>query len=245
MFRTKRGRRLQKLDKDYAEHVREVKIRSLLCIIYFFVVLCVCCANAEKIIDMSLEPCRSAGFCLISVRPGDSVIAGIIIVLALALLATLPFAFLQVTAFVLPAVKPSDVIKIRLIMYGVALLFLAGILFSFYVILPFFFRFMSEYGRNRQFTNDLSISEYVSFICDFSLCMGLVFQMPLLVISLWKFGLVDKSRLKKFRGIFYIFIFIGAALITPPDVISQLMVALPMIGLFETGNICGRFVMRR
>ena len=228
------------MDKEYREHLNEAKIRALGCFILFFLVFAGCCTVANSLFDRALKPAKDAGFEVISVSPGDALVAEISLLLAISLMVELPWVFIQVIEFVSPAVKRANVAKLRFFGLITAVLFYAGLVFSFFVILPFFFRFMAGFGEELDIYRSFSISEYMGFVLTFSLCMGTAFETPLAVSFMWWFGVIDKKRVRKLRGAIYVFIFAGAAFITPPDVISQLMVALPMLALFEVGNMMGR-----
>ncbi len=238
-------RRLERLDKEYGEHVREIKKRATFCVGCFLLALCFGIANADKIICISLGFAQGAGFEIISVSPGDTVVAGISLVIRVAILLSIPFAAYQCLGFIVPALASTSVFRVRVALLFMIILFYSGVVFSFYIMLPIFFRFISVYGDRFSVTRFFAVSEYMSFICTFSVCMGLAFETPVFVGTLWGIGVIDQSRIKKFRKLFYLLIFVGAAVITPPDVISQIMVALPMLVLFEIGNVCGLHVSRK
>ena len=235
----------QSLDKDFSEHLKEAAKRLAFSVVFYCAALCFCVANTGHIFDVFTMPFRSAGFELISLSPGDSLLAVMTMILATAFLIAMPLVILEITGFVMPAVKDVLQNRIRLLAIVMTALFLAGVLFAFFIILPFFSVFVADNGALFGIERTVSIKGYVSFVCMLSFCMGVGFEMPVLVLLLWVFGFLSSQRLRRCREIFYLTIFAGAAVITPPDVVSQFMVALPMIALFEIGNFCGFFMTRK
>ena len=228
------------MDKEYSDHIVEAKRRAICCIVVLAAFVMICCTKVTWIFDNVLKLCRDAGFEVISISPGDSVISVIALIFTMAVLLTAPFFVFQIMEFILPAVRRKDVLHIRLAAFMAMGLFYVGLAFSFFVMLPFFFEFMAEYGDKLHVSRSFSVSDYLSFICTFSVCLGLAFETPLIVIVLWCIRVIDSFTIKRIRGVLYLLIFVVAALITPPDAISQLMVALPMMFLFEAGNVCGK-----
>ena len=245
MRQRKRIRRWsQSLDKDYGEHLTEAKNRAILCLILFFLAFIGCCTVAKGLFDRILEPAREAGFEVISVSPGDALMSDIGVILAISLIITLPCFFIQVIEFISPAVTGYNTAKLRFFGLVMVIMFYVGVVFAFFVMLPFFFCFMAEFGAELNVSRSFSVSEYMNFVLTFSVCLGTAFETPLAVTLMWRFGVINKGRMRKIRGLIYVLIFVGAALITPPDVVSQLMVALPMLALFEAGNLTGRRIAK-
>ena len=238
-------RRLRKLDKSYSEHLREARKRIFSCVLFLGFAFSLCILNASPIFEAVLKPGTEAGFEIISVSPGDALVAGITVVFLSSFFLTVPFMTIQFGSFMMPAVDQAKRVKLRVVIFVIIVLFFAGLAFSFKVMLPVFFGFMHGYGGQFMIAETFSVMDYVSFIITFSVVMGIAFETPLFVVAMWIFGIMDRQKVKKFRGVFYLVIFVGAAFITPPDVISQVMVALPMLGLFELGNVCGMSIQKR
>ena len=232
------------MDKDYGEHLTEAKKRALACLLLFFLAFIGCCTVAGGLFDRVLEPARKAGFEVISVSPGDALVSDIGVILAISLLITLPCVFIQVIEFILPAVTGDNSTKLRFFGLVMVILFYVGVAFAFFIMLPFFFEFMAEFGSELNVSRCFSVSEYMNFVLTFSVCLGVAFETPLAVTLMWRFGVINRVRMKRMRGVVYVLIFAGAAFITPPDVVSQLMVALPMLALFEAGNLTGRRIVK-
>ena len=111
-------------------------------------------------------------------------------------------------------------------------LFVVGVLFAYFVSLPFMLNFMATLEGADYIVQTTSIASYVSFCITIFLIFGAVFEMPLVVVVLSRMGIVSPTLMKNARGIMIVLIFFVAAVITPPDIVSQTMVALPMCILY-------------
>jgi len=118
------------------------------------------------------------------------------------------------------------------IILGTAL-FMIGVLFSFYLIVPLTVNFLGTYFVSDDVKNTVTLSSYISTITSLVLAVGLVFELPLIVFFLSKFGVVGPGFLRKKRKYMIVVIFVVAAIITPPDVVSQMMVSIPLLLLYE------------
>jgi len=118
------------------------------------------------------------------------------------------------------------------IILGTAL-FMIGVLFSFYLIVPLTVNFLGTYFVSDDVKNTVTLSSYISTITSLVLAVGMVFELPLIVFFLSKFGVVGPGFLRKKRKYMIVVIFIIAAIITPPDVVSQMMVSIPLLLLYE------------
>jgi len=112
-------------------------------------------------------------------------------------------------------------------------LFIIGVLFSYYLIVPLTVNFLGTYFVSNDVQNTVTLSSYINTITSLVLAVGLVFELPLLVFILSRFGLVGPGFLRKKRKYMIVVIFVLAAIITPPDVVSQMMVAVPLLLLYE------------
>jgi sec-independent protein translocase protein TatC len=118
------------------------------------------------------------------------------------------------------------------IIIGTAL-FMIGVLFSFYLIVPLTVNFLGTYFVSSDVQNTVTLSSYISTITSLVLAVGVVFELPLLVFFLSKFGVIGPGFLRKKRKYMIVVIFVVAAIITPPDVVSQMMVSIPLLLLYE------------
>jgi sec-independent protein translocase protein TatC len=143
-----------------------------------------------------------------------------------------PFVLYQIWAFVAPGLYRHEKKYVVPFVLAGSFFFAIGILFAYYVALPVGFKFLLGFATD--FIKPLpSMKEYLSFSIKFLLAFGLVFEFPVVLVLLARIGVVDAKTLARQRKYAILLIFIFAAILTPPDIISQLIVALPMIGLYE------------
>lgn len=146
-----------------------------------------------------------------------------------------PFVLYFLGQFILPALRRTEkVFTYRIIAFGIVL-FLGGILFCYYLVLPVTLQFAKLFSVWAGFKSDLwRAEEYLGFICKFMLGMGVSFELPIVILSLVKVGLIDYRTLNKFRGYFIIVALVIAAILTPDaSMISQLLMAAPLVVLYE------------
>ena len=161
-----------------------------------------------------------------------SVIAGII-------LAT-PYIIWEIWKFLVPALKPEEKKNISRIVIISTLLFFVGILFSYYMIVPLTIDFFATYRVSESVENQISINSFISSISSITIATGLVFELPIFIYFLTKIGLVTPSYLKGLRKYAVIIVLSLAAILTPPDVFSQLLVSIPLYVLFEISILISR-----
>lgn len=155
-----------------------------------------------------------------------------------ALLVAMPYLIYQVWAFVAPGLYQSEKKLARPILGAAVTLFYVGCAFAWFLVLPMVFGFLA------MFTPDTvamipDVARYLDFVLVILLAFGLSFELPVAVVILVVLGLVTPAQLREARGYVVVGVFILAAIITPPDVVSQLMLAIPLCVLYELGIIAG------
>jgi len=155
---------------------------------------------------------------------------------------TFPYLFYQIWSFVKPGLKFKEKNLARGIVFYVSLLFFIGILFGYYVVAPLSIQFFGSYQISSKIENIFTINSYMSTILSTVFYCGLFFLLPVVTYLLTKIGLFDSVFLKKYRKHAIVVILILAAIITPPDVISQIIVSIPILILYEIGIIVSKRV---
>ncbi len=167
-------------------------------------------------------------------KPLDSFLIPLKICLFLGIVLSLPWGVYHVWVFIAPALYKNEKKIIVPLVISTTVLFYLGILFAYFVVLPLTFQFLSSVAPNgTQYSPD--ISDYVSLVITIFLAFGFAFEVPIATILLVLVGVVEVTTLKEKRRYFIVFSFIVAMLLTPPDIISQTLLAIPMLILFETG----------
>lgn len=153
----------------------------------------------------------------------------------LALLFASPYIVVELYRFIAPALHENERHYSVAVSVAIYVLFMLGVLMSYYVLFPFALRFLGTYQVVPDVVNQISLSSYISTFTTLTLLMGLVFQIPVLSFFLAKMGLLVAGFIKRYRRHAFILIAVVAAFITPPDIFTCCLVTLPMYGLYEAG----------
>lgn len=144
-----------------------------------------------------------------------------------------PFVFWEFWKFVKPALTKKELGKTRGVIFWVSLLFFSGVSFGYFLIAPYTVNFFAAYTLSPLIANTFTISDYIDNIVSLVLGTGIVFQLPLVVFFLAKVGIITADFLRTYRKFAVVIILVIAAVITPPDVVSQLIVTVPLWLLYE------------
>ncbi|GKT21497.1 twin-arginine translocase subunit TatC [Acidovorax sp. SUPP3334] len=165
------------------------------------------------------------------------------ILLMSAFLVALPVVLWQVWAFVAPGLYSHEKKLVLPLVVSSTLLFLVGVAFCYFFVFGQVFAFIQSFAP-KSITAAPDIEAYLSFVLTMFLAFGLSFEVPIVVIVLARMGIVSVEKLKGFRGYFIVLAFIIAAVVTPPDVVSQLALAVPMCLLYELGIWAAQLFIR-
>jgi sec-independent protein translocase protein TatC len=149
------------------------------------------------------------------------------------LIAASPFVIWQLWRFIAPGLKASERAAVQGTVFYVMLLFLLGTAFAYFVLAPMSIQFFSAYSLSSTVENKPTLTSYIGVLNSFLLWTGLVFQLPVIMVFLARIGLVGAAFLRQYRKHAFVVILVVAAVITPPDVVSQITVTLPLMALFE------------
>ena len=159
----------------------------------------------------------------------------------LAFMIALPYVLFQAWAFVAPGLYEHEKKLAAPIIVASTALFLVGVAFCYYFVFGTVFKFINDFAP-KSITPAPDIEAYFSFVITMFMAFGLTFEIPIVVIILVRAGVVSIEKLKEARPYVIVGAFVVAAVVTPPDVLSQFMLALPMCLLYEAGLFCARFV---
>lgn len=150
------------------------------------------------------------------------------------LLIAFPYVIWEIWRFIKPGLKVSERRAANGAVLVVSILFFSGVLFGYYIVTPFAVHFMVNFQLDPSIENMYDIKNYLSILTTLTLACGLMFQLPVVIMVLTKIGIVTPSFLKEYRKHAFVLILIVAAVITPsPDIVSQILVAIPLYFLFE------------
>lgn len=224
------------------EHLKDLRKRLILVSVAFLVAASLSFSYARRIRDVL----RTLGgdIELIYITPSEALMTDVKISLLAGFFLALPFILYQVWIFVAPGLYRREKKYLALVVLSSLLLFALGSLFAFTVVLPFtmaFFRGFAGPGLSALFSYD----KYISYIATLTTLFGVVFQLPLIMVFLAYAGIITPDGLRRQRKLAVLVTFVVAAVLTPPDVVSQIMMAVPIIGLYELSVILTSIVTKR
>ena len=158
-------------------------------------------------------------------------------------LLALPVVLYQVWAFVAPGLYSHEKKLVLPLVITSTVLFVVGVAFCYFIVIPGMSQFIQAFAPSA-ITAAPDIEQYFGFVLTLFLVFGIAFEVPVAVIVLARIGVVTIEQLRKFRGYFVVVAFVIAAVVTPPDVISQLALAIPMCILYELGIVAAKFFIR-
>jgi len=219
-----------------SSHLQELRKRLILSFIAIGVGFFVCYALKELLFDILAAPLMNMmpkGGSLIFISVAEAFFTYMKVAFIAGIILTSPFILYQIWAFVAPGLYQKEKKYVVPFVLGGSLFFILGVLFAYFVAIPVGFRFLLGYATD--FIKPMpSMKEYLSFSIKFLLAFGLVFEFPVVLVLLAKIGVIDSKMLARQRKYAILLIFIFAAAVTPsPDLISQLLMALPLMGLYE------------
>ena len=227
-------------DMSILEHLTELRKRILYSLVAIAIGAAVAYNFLEEIMAFLLEPAGK----LYYMQPAEAFFVYVKVTLFAGFLFALPIIFYQAWAFLLPALTMRERLLLSILVPASVLLFIAGLLFSFKLVLPLAMNFFLGMG-SADFQPFLSAGSYFDFILTFVLPFGLLFEMPLAMMILAWLGIITSDMLAaKFRIVILVCFVIGA-LLTPPDVISQCMMAIPMMLLYGVGYIAVKYILHK
>lgn len=163
-----------------------------------------------------------------------------------ALVISFPYIVFQLWQFVRPALSVETQAKCRRIVWEISMWFFIGLLFGYYCISPLAVNFLTSYEVSPTIKNIIDVSSFMSTVMGVSFAAALIFQLPLMVRLLANIGLMKASLMRKYRKIAVAVLLVISALITPPDVFSQILIFVPLYGLYEYGiRIADRIELRK
>lgn len=232
-------------EMSLVEHLGELRKRIMWVLVVLVIGMVGGLICAKPIIRYlkNIPPADSIGWNVFS--PWDALRLYMNFGLVVGILITLPVILYHIWAFVKPGLRESEQ-KASIIYIPYAfLLFLGGLSFGYWVVFPMAFYFTSSISQSLEITEMYGAAQYFTFMFNIILPLAIVFEMPIVVMFLTKIRLLNPKRLHKFRRYAYMLLVILSTVITPPDAISAILVALPLIVLYEFSIFMSRFIYRK
>lgn len=156
-----------------------------------------------------------------------------------------PFILWELWKFISPALYKKEKKNAVWFVFSTSILFFVGVLFGYYLILPLSVNFFGGFNVSSVIKNEFNLDNYISLVKTSVISCGLLFEMPIIIYFLTKLGLVSAETLRKYRKYSIVIILIVAAIITPPDILSQIIVSIPLLILYELSIFIAVFVNRK
>ena len=235
------------------QHLAEFRRRIIFCLIFFLAAFVICYFFSEKIYQFLLQPfleisSQHQNHRLIYTSPGEAFATYLKLSLSSSLFFSFPIFATEIYLFLSPALYKNEKKNILLIFFFAHFLFLCGAIFAYFFILPATLEFFSSFEVKGSAADaiiaiqlETKISEYLNFVTKLLLGFGIAFQLPILLLFLIKVGFLSANDLRRKRRYWIVIIFILAAILTPPDVMSQISLASLLILLFEIVILIGNY----
>lgn len=221
-------------------HIEALRHMILSCIITVIVGAAVCYEFFKsEFMEIALKPLNGIDSEIIYTSVSESFTTEMLVALLAGIVLTTPVTFGLIWHFISPAFFRRERIHIAAYTLAAVVLFSAGVCFGYFVMMPFSLDFLLNVS-SIEASAMLSVRGYIGFFCKILVSFGIVFEIPLIILFLVKFGIVSIKTLGKIRKYVLLASFCIAAVITPPDVVSQIYVAVPMYLMYELGMLSGR-----
>ncbi len=227
---------LESFFKSFFKHIEELRSRIIKSAGAFVLAFCLCYGFIGKLIPYLIAP---AGH-LVFTAPADAFSAYMMVGALMALIIASPYIFYQIWAFIGGALKPSEK-KFVLIFAPLSLLFfLSGGAFAYFLAVPRAYKFLMSFSSD-YLVPMVTVKNYLGFLGHMIVAFGVAFELPLVLAFLAKIGIASPEYLRQMRRHAYMIILIIAALLAPPDIMSMLLLAVPLIVLYEVGIVFVKF----
>lgn len=222
--------------------LRRVLIRSVVVFLLFFLVLYYFSTPLYNFVALPLLNKLPSNSALIATHLTTPFLAPLELTLVLAIIITMPYTLYQLWGFIAPGLYPQERHKIWPLLVASIVLFYCGVLFAYWVVLPLLFRFFVAITP-ATVTLMPDMGQYLDLILKLFLAFGLAFEVPIITIVLLQTKIVNLASVSKARPYIIVGAFILGMLLTPPDVVSQILLAVPLWLLFELGILAARWFL--
>ena len=156
-----------------------------------------------------------------------------------------PYVLFEFWKFIRPGLLKNEKVKSKVFIFISSLLFFVGVLFGYYIVTPLSINFLATYQVSELVLNEIDLASYISLVRSSAVASGIIFELPIIIYFLSKIGLVTPEGLIKYRKFALVGVLVLAALITPPDIASQIIVAIPIVILYQVSIFISKIVVKR
>ncbi len=216
-----------------AEHLRELRNRVIVCAVFFAAGLLTCLAFAPKIVTYLADLGLRYNYNFVYLAPQELLMCYVTISLLGGIVIAAPAIAYEGYAFASPGLSARERTFFKIALVFGSIFFVLGVLFAYKITVPFMLHFLIQFSADVAVTDSISIQEYLNFILTVFVIFGIIFELPVISVILTRLNIIRPEWLVKSRKVMIVAVFFVAAVITPPDVVSQIMVAVPMLLLYE------------
>lgn len=192
------------------------------------------------VLDINQKP-----FKLISLKMSDQFMLHFTVAIIAGLIAAAPMVFREIWLFIKPALYDKERKYAGGAVFYTSFLFLLGILFGYFLIVPLSIDFLTTYSVSPEVENQINMRSYISTVTSITFASGFIFLLPIFSYFLSKVGILTPGFMKNYRRHAYVLLLLVSAIITPPDVFSQIMVAIPLVALYEVSIVISGVVVKK
>jgi sec-independent protein translocase protein TatC len=184
-------------------------------------------------------------FTLMNITMSGQFTTHIVTSIVVGIILAFPYLLFEVWRFITPALKKKEKKYALGLVFSGSILFAIGILFGYYFVSPLSVQFLGNYSVSSQVPNQITLTSYISTVTTVTLVCGLVFQLPLVVFFLSKLGLISPEFMRKYRKHAIVVTLVLSAIITPPDISSQVLLTIPLLILYEFSIYISKIVVKK
>lgn len=237
---------VEEREMTFLEHLEELRWRIIYSLIGIVIGAIIAWIFIDYLVDyILLKPAKDSGAELQNLRPFGQLFLYMQIAIMVGIIISIPNIFYQFWQFISPALHKRERKYLLSIVIFSSLCFLLGIAFAYFVMLPLALKFAAQFG-SAAIKNQFAINEYMSIIISVMLAAGLVFELPMISFFLSKLGILKPSFMRKYRRHAYVIIIIAAAFLTPgTDPVSQIILTVPLIILYEISILISKLSQKK
>ncbi len=236
----------QEVEMTFLEHLEEFRWRTIYSLIGIIIGTAIAWIFKDLLIEkILLKPAITANITLQNLKPFGQLFLYFEIAIICGFIISIPNIFYQLWKFIAPALKATERKYISFIVFFSTICFLSGIVFAYFVMLPMTLKFAEQFGTT-QIENNFAISEYFSIIISIMLGSGLIFELPMLSFALSKIGILTPKFMRRYRRHSIVIIMFLAAILSPgTDPVSQILLAIPLVLLYEISIFVSKFASKK
>lgn len=227
------------------EHLSELRKRIFVIVIVFLTVTVVGFNFSDDLVASLVDKAKAIGYEMIYISPGELFTQYIRMAIVGGFVFSSPVILFETWLFIKPALKKSEKTVVFLSLIAGLLCFVLGAVFAYFIVIPITLTFFMSVDQHNSVQATITIQNFLSFVLTTLITFGIVFEMPVLTILLTQLGILKTEWLTKSRRVVIVSVFIIAAIITPPDVVSQILVSIPMLVLFEVSILLSKIIGKR